>query len=166
MPGSADGSKKDAPAREPPHLTIELVPSTCWFSNVRDHVVESDWQHIKKATSISAGARCEICGGRGDKWPVECHEVWHYDDDAHTQTLVRTQALCPACHRVKHIGLAEKQGKGEATLKHLAVVNGWVAGDARRYPVKWTPESRQKHAEFKLYIPLHTQRVSAAPLLA
>ena len=32
--------------------------------------------------------------------------------------------------------------------------------------VKWTPKSRQKHTEFKLYIPLHTQRVGAAPVLA
>ncbi len=31
--------------------------------------------------------------------------------------------------------------------------------------LKWTPESRQKQAEFKLYIPLHAQQVGAAPVL-
>ena len=118
---------------EPPCLTIELVPSTAWFSNVRNHVTATDWERIKKATAATAAGRCEICDGVGDKWPVECHEVWRYDDEAHTQTLVQTQALCPDCHQCKHIGLAEKQGYGEAALKHLAQVNGWSADQARRY---------------------------------
>ncbi len=129
------GAMPPEPERErtPPKLTIELVPSTAWFSNVRDHVTSTDWERIKKFTSAAAGGRCEICGGRGPQWPVECHEVWHYDDERHVQTLVRTQALCPDCHRVKHIGLADVHGKGEAALKHLAKVNGWTLDQARRY---------------------------------
>lgn len=40
--------------------------------------------------------------------PVECHEVWDYDDDRKIQRLERRVALCPACHEVKHAGLASK----------------------------------------------------------
>ena len=57
-------------------LTIELVPQTCWFSNVRSEVSAADWDRLRKLTSNAAGGRCEVCGGRGPRWPVECHEIW------------------------------------------------------------------------------------------
>jgi hypothetical protein len=62
--------------------------------------------------SVVLGSRCEICGGRGPEHPVECHERWRYNDLIRTQTLVRMIALCPACHQVKHVGLANVRGKG------------------------------------------------------
>jgi len=61
-------------------LTVELVPSSSWFSNVRSNVSKKTWDFLRKSTYKKANHRCEICGGRGDKWPVECHEVWDYDD--------------------------------------------------------------------------------------
>ena len=73
-----------------------------------------------------AGKRCEVCGGRGSKHPVECHEVWEYDETARVQRLVRMVALCPACHEVKHIGLANIKGRGEIAAAHLAEVNDWT----------------------------------------
>jgi hypothetical protein len=42
-------------------------------------------------------------------------------------------ALCPACHEVKHIGLAGIKGRGEIAQRHLAEVNGWTPGMAARY---------------------------------
>ena len=39
------------------------------------------------------------------------HEVWDYDDARRVQRLVRLIALCPACHEVKHLGLAAKRGR-------------------------------------------------------
>ena len=80
-----------------------------------------------------ANNRCEICGGRGKTHPVECHEVWHYDDTTRMQRLAGFTALCPDCHRVKHIGLANVQGKGNQAQSHLARVNGWTAHEARAY---------------------------------
>jgi hypothetical protein len=96
-----------------PRLTIELVPRTCWFSNVRDQVPRGDWDRIRREVYERAGKRCEVCSGRGSRHPVECHEVWEYDETAHVQRLVRMIALCPACHEVKHIGLAGLKGRGE-----------------------------------------------------
>ncbi len=109
-----------------PRLTIELVPQTCWFSNVRDRVSREDWDRIRKQVYERAGHRCEVCGGRGSKHPVECHEVWEYDETIGVQCLVRMIALCPTCHEVKHIGLAGIKGRGEIAAAHLAEVNGWT----------------------------------------
>jgi len=118
---------------DPPRLTIELVPQTCWFSNVRDQVSPQDWDRIRRQVYENAGRRCEVCGGRGSRHPVECHEVWEYDEAAGAQRLVRMIALCPACHEVKHIGLAGIRGRAELAREHLAQVNGWSSDVAERY---------------------------------
>ena len=116
-----------------PKLTIGFVPKTCWFSNVRDHVSPQIWKQISSTVAANADYRCEICGGQGRKHAVECHEVWHYDDKTQTQKLVRLIALCPSCHRVKHIGLAWRQGKEKEALAHLAEVNQWHITRAETY---------------------------------
>jgi hypothetical protein len=76
-------------------LTVELVPSTCWYTNVRSNVSKAVWDRLRRRVAAEAGKRCEICGGRGRRWPVECHEVWHYDDATKVQRLERLVALCP-----------------------------------------------------------------------
>lgn len=118
-------------------LTIELVPSTSWYNNIRALVKASDWNVIKDLTFKRAGHRCEICNGTGTKWPVECHEVWSYDDTGHTQTLVRTIALCPDCHAVKHMGLQMTKfpNRVPRLLKHLMKVNSMSYEDAEDYVV-------------------------------
>ena len=114
-------------------LTVELVPSTCWFSNVRDHVSKSTWDFLRQSTYKQANFRCEVCGGRGKKWPVECHEIWHYDDRNYVQSLEGLIALCPSCHEAKHIGLAGIRGHGERAEAHLATVNGWSEEQTKAY---------------------------------
>ena len=114
-------------------LTIELVPSTCWFTNLRSELSTSQWDKLRKATYRKANYRCEICGGKGDKHPVECHEIWDYDDENHIQALKGLIALCPACHQVKHIGLAKLRGKGEEAANHLKKVNGWNERQTQQY---------------------------------
>ncbi len=114
-------------------LTVELVPSTCWFSNVRDHVPKTTWDKLRKTTYQQAHYQCEVCGGRGKKHPVECHEIWHYNDLKHIQTLKDLTALCPSCHQVKHIGLAGLRGYGEQAEAHLAKINGWSTKQTDTY---------------------------------
>lgn len=114
-------------------LTVELVPQSCWFSNVRDHVSKNIWDKLRKETYKQSNYRCEICGGRGKQHPVECHEIWHYDDKKYIQTLKGLTALCPDCHRVKHIGLAQLQGYGEQSIAHLSKVNGWSRSQTSTY---------------------------------
>lgn len=116
-----------------PKLTIELVPSTAWGENLRSILTKPMWDRLRKRTYRQANFQCEVCGGKGLKWPVECHEIWHYDDGQHTQTLQGLIALCPPCHQVKHIGFAHIQGKGDEARAHLARVNGWSQSQASLY---------------------------------
>ena len=134
-------------AREGKQLTIELVPSTCWFSNVRNHVSKDDWGVVKKHTFSKAGYRCEICGGVGPDHPVECHEIWNYDDSNHIQTLEGTIALCPDCHRVKHIGLAQIHGVGQEAENWLAQINGWD----RSFTSNYVDEAFEVWSERSIY---------------
>ena len=62
-------------------LTIELVPASSWFNNVRSQVTKYKWEKLKKYTFKRAHYKCEICGQKGRCWPVECHEEWEYDDE-------------------------------------------------------------------------------------
>jgi hypothetical protein len=116
-----------------PKLTIELVPSTCWFSNVRSSVSSAHWDRIRKMSSKLANNMCQICGGKGPKWPVECHEIWGYNDSTKTQTLINMISLCPSCHEVKHIGFAQLNGNGDRATSHLAKVNNWTKEMADQY---------------------------------
>ena len=129
-------------------LSIELVPETCWFSNVRSHVSKKEWDTIKKEVSDKALSVCQICGGVGPKHPVECHEIWIYDDIKFIQKLEGMIALCPDCHMCKHIGLAQIQGRGEKALKHLMKINGLKKKEAEAYIVEafkvWQARSQQK----------------------
>lgn len=115
-------------------LTIELVPRPLWWkSNIRSIVPKEDWDLLRRAVYRRARYLCEICGGRGPDHPIECHEVWRYDESARTQVLVRLIGLCPACHGVKHMGRSQVVGKGDQALAHLAKVNEWPAELAQSY---------------------------------
>lgn len=120
----------------PPKLSIELVPKPLWYINLRSALTPSQWDTLRKACYKRAGHKCEICGGKGQKWPVECHEIWEYDDIACVQTLVGLIALCPDCHQVKHIGFAEQNGKLKEAMNHLAKVNQWPEVITREYVIE------------------------------
>jgi 5-methylcytosine-specific restriction endonuclease McrA len=105
-------------------LEIELVPKTSFFNNVRSIVTSKQWDILRKECYKKANYKCEICGGGGNNYPVECHEIWEYDDDKYIQKLVRLIALCPRCHEVKHFGRAKIMGNSNRALNHLIKVNG------------------------------------------
>lgn len=112
-----------------PKLLVELIPTTCHFSNVRTTVSSKDWDKIRFISYAAANNKCQICGGTGKKQgykhDVECHEIWQYDDVNHIQKLVGLISLCPTCHQVKHIGRAIAIGKQKECYRQLAKVNEW-----------------------------------------
>ena len=128
-------------------LTIELVPSTVWYSNVRSNVSRDEWDRLRTLVYQHANHHCEICGGQGKKWPVECHEIWEYNDTRRVQRLDKLIALCPMCHQVKHIGLAGIKGNYDIAVAHLARVNDLSLAAAKKYVADqflvW--EERSKH---------------------
>lgn len=106
-------------------LTIELVPRSAWNANLRSLLPPKEWDKIRRSVYAIADHHCEVCGGVGDKHPVECHELWEYDDVNHVQKLVGLQALCPLCHLAKHVGLAEVKGRLQEVARHVISVNKW-----------------------------------------
>jgi len=128
-------------------LDIELVPATSWYNNVRAIVTKAQWDKLKSAVYAQAYYVCEICGGEGPKHPVECHEVWLYDDKKCIQTLERMISLCPDCHQVKHFGLTEVQGKRDKALKHFMKVNKLSKDKAEEHIKKafqqWSDRSKK-----------------------
>lgn len=104
-------------------LTVELVPKTCWYNNVRSILSQEQWDYIRKQVYTAAYDTCEICGGIGEQWPVECHEVWNYDDVNHVQRLERMIALCPNCHAVKHSGRSFVAGEIDRVVGHFNKIN-------------------------------------------
>ena len=63
-------------------LFVDMVPRTCWFTNVRSCVDQRDWERLRRMITRRAGHRCEICGAGQDRaagqW-LEAHERWAYD---------------------------------------------------------------------------------------
>jgi hypothetical protein len=127
---AADSTQKIQEIRS---LFIDLVPKTAWFSNLRSELTVDEWEKVKKATFTAANYLCEVCGGRGPKHPVECHERWLYDSKDKVQTLTRTVALCPACHESTHFGLARVKGRAHEAKQHLMQVNGWNDAQAMQH---------------------------------
>lgn len=112
-----------------PKLTVELIPTTCHYSNVRTTLKQKDWDIIRRLSYQKANHICEICGqtgyDQGYKHKVECHEIWKYDDKKKVQKLVGLISLCPLCHQVKHIGRAIAIGKQSEVFEHLEIINDW-----------------------------------------
>ena len=126
-------------------LTIELVPESCFFKNVRSNVSPADWEILRKDTLQKAGHKCEVCGFTG---LLHCHEVWDYNDQTHEQKLARLQALCPACHEVKHFGLAGVKGRRTFALRHFALLNELSRSEAEGHVYKafeqWAERSKHQ----------------------
>lgn len=107
-------------------LSIELVPKTSWYSNLRSEMSKQDWDKIRKETYVKFSHKCGVCGN--SEGQLHCHEIWEYGDTTHTQTLKGFIALCVMCHHVKHIGLAgilSERGEldFDAVIEHFMSVN-------------------------------------------
>ena len=100
-------------------LTIELVPSTVWFSSIYQIYKRNNqlnkWRKIKKELFEKEGRKCWICGAENTR--LETHEFWEYDDKNHIQKLVAIHHLCSMCHKIKHIGFWCYTEDGRRQLK-------------------------------------------------
>ncbi len=162
-------------------LTIELVPSTAWFSSLYHVYREAgrldEWRRLKEELFEREGRRCWICGRRGGR--LEAHEFWEYDDENHVQRLVAVHHLCSMCHKVKHIGfwcytregrerLAREGLTREDLIEHFCRVNNCTREDFERHEEeayrKWVERSRHRwRQDLGSYHP-DGQRVSRRPL--
>lgn len=117
-------------------LFVDLVPSTCWFTNVRSCVAQKDWERLRRMITRRAGSRCEACGAGVDReakrW-LEAHERWVYDETRRVQTLKRLICLCTDCHTVTHFGYAQVRGIEDRAFAHLMKVTHMSPAQARKH---------------------------------
>ena len=89
-------------------LFVDLIPQTCWFSNVRTCIHPSDWDRVRNYIYERTTYTCECCGVKTkddiSNGRLEAHERWEYDETNRTQKLKRLIALCHQCHQATHIG--------------------------------------------------------------
>lgn len=131
-------------------LFVDLVPRTCWFTNVRTCVSERDWERLRRMILRRAEHRCEACRAPEDRdrrlW-LEAHERWAYDDFTGVQALRRLVCLCSACHLSTHFGYANVTGRTDEALDHLRAVTGMTHEQATQHIASaeqlWIERSRQ-----------------------
>lgn len=137
-------------------LTIELVPSTSWYMNVRDKVSQDVWDQIRKQVYRKYNYRCAVCGA---KTSLHCHELWNYNDDTHVQSLQGYLAICEDCHHVKHFGhlkvMAERGDLNiERVIAHFMKVNNCTREVFEEYLSKeW--ETWEERSQFEWQVELN-----------
>lgn len=111
-----------------PIISIRLVPEPLWELNPRSALPKGTWDLLRRRTYERFGKRCCICGCRGDKWAVECDEIWSYkimNEKSAMACFEGLQALCPPCHQVHHFGKARVDGKEDLAYARLMYLNSW-----------------------------------------
>ena len=103
-------------------LNFELVPDSCWYSNLRSLLPPGGWDIIRKKAYARANGRCMVCGKPTRR--LEAHEQWSYDEDNAVQKLTGVIAICHACHEVVHIGRTALLGREPQAQAHFMKVNG------------------------------------------
>lgn len=114
-------------------LEIELIHRDSICKSLRQILSEQDWDFLRNNAYKKANYKCEICGGVGMNHPVECHEIWKYDDKKRIQYIDSIQAICPRCHQVKHYALSILKGLRESAFLHLMRVNNWSQSETEAY---------------------------------
>ncbi|MCB0321651.1 MAG: hypothetical protein KDD60_12055, partial [Bdellovibrionales bacterium] len=105
-------------------LFVDLIPKSCWFTNVRYCIDRADWDTLRRRVYKRVKNICECCGKRVRKGEsLEAHERWSYKDGI--QKLERVVALCTICHQVTHYGHSKGLVGEEVLRTHLKHVRGF-----------------------------------------
>ena len=122
-------------------LNFELVPDSCWYSNLRSELPKEAWDILRKKAYARAGGKCMICGVPTTR--LEAHEQWEYDDINGVQKLKNIVAICKSCHEVIHIGRTQLSGREREASEHFMKVNNCSYSEYR----KALGEANEKHRE-------------------
>ena len=102
-------------------LTIDLLPKGAWGNDFSKTLSKKDWDILRNKCYERANHKCAICGYVTDE--LDAHEVWNFNIENKTQTLLDIIALCSRCHGVKHIRNSYRLGYGEDAKTHFIKVN-------------------------------------------
>jgi hypothetical protein len=132
-------------------LTIELVPSTVWYSSLYRLLPKEVWDKIRNDITKNNERKCQVCGEKEGK--MNLHEIWKYNDVRHVQKLEGFTLLCEMCHHVKHIGLAgilANEGKLDynEVIEHFCKVNDCTKREFEKHRTKafdvWSKRSEHE----------------------
>lgn len=131
-------------------LNFELVPDSCWYSNLRSILSPKQWDVVRREAYARACGKCMICGAPTSR--LEAHEQWEYDEENCVQRLKDVVAICKSCHEVIHIGRTQLLGGEERACAHFMKVNGCSYAEYRKALGKANEEHRRCNAvpEWKL----------------
>lgn len=131
-------------------LDFELVPDSCWYSNLRTILSKKQWDFIKADAKERAEGKCMICGRKTDR--LEAHERWSYDEENCVQKLEDIVSICKDCHNVIHIGRTQLKGDEERAEKHFMKVNNCSYAEYRQALGKANEEHKRRNlvSEWKL----------------
>lgn len=125
-------------------LEFELVPDSCWYSNLRSILTREQWDTVRRDAYARAKGRCMICGAITRR--LEAHEKWSYQEDKGIQKLEDVVAVCNACHSVIHIGRTQLVGDERAACEHYMKVNGVSYSEYRRALGRANEDHRRRNA--------------------
>ena len=103
-------------------LNFELIPDSCWYSNLRTLLKPKHWDILRKDAYSRAGGKCMICARKVTR--LEAHERWEFNEQTKVQKLTDIIAVCHLCHSVIHIGRTQLMGGEDSAIKNLMKVNG------------------------------------------
>ena len=66
-------------------LGFEMVPDSCWYSNLRSILSAEQWNAVRRDAYSRAEGKCMICGAPSER--LEAHERWSYDEENCIQKL-------------------------------------------------------------------------------
>lgn len=110
-------------------LQFELVPDSCWYSNLRSFLTPAQWDRVRRDAYARAGGKCMICNRPARR--LEAHERWDYDEQNKTQILLDVVGICHGCHAVIHIGRTQLMGQEREACDWFCKVNNCTYADYR-----------------------------------
>jgi hypothetical protein len=123
-----------------------MVPKPLWRKSAANLLKRAAWDRIRCDALESARHACQVCATTGD--PLHCHELWEYNDENGTATLVGLRMQCRSCDSAVHMGRAVAHGDGRAALAQLVKVNGIGGREGkmlyREAMDKWKQRNKQQ----------------------
>ncbi len=124
-------------------LNFEMVPDSCWHSNLRSLLTPAQWDIVRREAYARAGGKCMLCGAEARR--LEAHEQWEYDEKNCVQRLADVVAVCKSCHEVIHIGRTTLMGREREAEAHFMKVNGCTYAEYRKALGEATEAHRRRN---------------------
>ncbi|CAL5219776.1 g1679 [Coccomyxa viridis] len=117
-------------------LTVDAIPENVLpYANLSNLLSKEDWDNLCRTTARAANYRCQISGGCNpdSQNPVQCQEVWAFDDDRAEMRLVGLQAVCSEIYLAKRLLRQLDDNTRQTAMWTLQALNDWTIMEAEAY---------------------------------